>query len=372
VSTISVFSKAVTNLTVNNVFFTAMLYNLKHEFSDKVPTAGTDGVRLLINPEWFEALKVDDAVFVLAHELGHVMLFHSLRRGARDPMLWNIAADYVVNLMLVEHRFPRPAIMDIYDTKYSGWTTEKVYDDLVQNPPPQGTKNKLAGDVMDYKPGENDNKAASDVERELGVALEKALQAAKAAGTLTVAQREALRAAQVIKEPWFSHLQRFITTLNAREYNWARTDQRRLSYMGVISPEMRSEVMGKVVVSIDESGSLQNEQLAAIAAHVNDLCRSCSPRELVVIRHTNEVTHEQTYTGPDYIDVLERKSSGGTDFRPVFERISELHSDAQVTLMFTDMYGPTPDSFAGEVLWVTSSTGMNAPFGDIINADFND
>lgn len=380
-STVSIFSKSVTQLTLKNVFFTALLYGLKRKEDNNFPAcAGTDGVTLIINPDWFEKFDVKEGVFTLAHEIMHVILFHSLRRGIRNPQLWNIACDHASNLLLKEHGF-EPYATDPCDDKYTGVSAEQIYDLLQKDLPkdadgnpimPEGSGSPREGDVADYLPGENGNVPASAVEREIGVALEKALQAAKAAGKLTREQREALREAQVEKEPWYSHLRRYITVLNAREYNWGRVDQRRMSYMGVVTPEMRSESMGKIVVSIDESGSLQNEQLAAIGAHISDICKLCNPKEVVVIRHTGEVTDVEVFTGPGYDMQLERKSSGGTDFRPVFELLENEHMDAQVTLMFTDMYGPMPDSFAGECIWVTSSTGMNANFGEIIQADFND
>lgn len=378
---VSIFSKAVTQLTLKNVFFTALLYNLKRKEDNNYPAcAGTDGVTLITNPDLFEKFDVKEGVFTLAHELMHVILFHPLRRGIRNPQLWNIACDHASNLLLKEHGF-EPYPTDPCDSQYTGMSAEQVYDLLLKDMQPDadgntsmpdGCGSPRSGDVRDYIPGDNDNVPVSVVEREIGVALEKALQAAKAAGQLTKEQRETLREAQVEKEPWYSHLRRYITAANAREYNWSRVDQRRMSYLGVVTPEMRSESMGKIVVSIDESGSLQDYQLAAISAHISDICKLCNPKEVVVLRHTDEVTDVETFTGPSYDMALERKSSGGTDFRPVFDLLEREHSDAQVTLMFTDMYGPMPDSFAGECIWVTSSRGLNANFGDTIHADFND
>lgn len=318
----------------------------------------------------------------------HVILYHSLRRGIRDPKLWNIACDHAVNLLLKEHGF-KPYPYDYCDTRFIGMSAEQVYDILEKEtpPPPKGSQGKdgepspsgangqnnpRAGDVIDYKPASNDNKTVAQVEQEIGISLEKALQQAKMAGQLTKSQSDALRAAQVEREPWYAHLRRYITTANTREYNWSRVDQRRMSYTNMLTPEMRTESMGRIVVSIDESGSLNNAQLSAISAHVSDICKSCNPKELVIIRHTDRVTDVEIFTGPDYCTELIRKSTGGTDFRPVFDLVESQYSDAQVTLMFTDMCGPMPDHYAGDTLWITSTERVNPPFGEIINADFND
>jgi hypothetical protein len=55
--------------------------------------------RVYVNPlfPWtYEGMK-----FVMAHELLHVGLRHEPRRQGRDPFLWNVACDYVINGWLV-------------------------------------------------------------------------------------------------------------------------------------------------------------------------------------------------------------------------------------------------------------------------------
>jgi predicted metal-dependent peptidase len=66
--------------------------------------AATDGRRkLIIEPQFFSAFR-DDAArrFILAHEALHIAFRHSHRLLGRDPRLWNIATDAVINEMLRE------------------------------------------------------------------------------------------------------------------------------------------------------------------------------------------------------------------------------------------------------------------------------
>ena len=54
---------------------------------------------------WFNAAFVEQQdtnrlCGLVAHELLHAALLHGLRRRERDPVLWNIAADIVVNGMI--------------------------------------------------------------------------------------------------------------------------------------------------------------------------------------------------------------------------------------------------------------------------------
>ncbi len=79
-------------------------------WTDALPTAGTDGVYLYMNPEFFRGLETDSQrAFLLAHEVSHIILRHPQRgemyseRGhfrvgiPFDAGLYNRAADYVIN-----------------------------------------------------------------------------------------------------------------------------------------------------------------------------------------------------------------------------------------------------------------------------------
>jgi len=58
--------------------------------------AATDGVKFYIGPE-FASYSANERAFIIAHELSHIILRHPWRIGDKDPMLWNIAGDYVIN-----------------------------------------------------------------------------------------------------------------------------------------------------------------------------------------------------------------------------------------------------------------------------------
>ncbi|MDT0264802.1 hypothetical protein RM844_00705 [Streptomyces sp. DSM 44915] len=69
--------------------------------------------------------------FVLAHEMLHAALRHQDRVGARDPYLFNVAADYVVNGWLVEMAVGAMPEGLLYDPELRGLSVEEVYDRIV-------------------------------------------------------------------------------------------------------------------------------------------------------------------------------------------------------------------------------------------------
>ena len=94
--------KARTALLLDHPFFGSLLYRLKDRASEGVKTMATDGVSLLWNPEFVEALSAATLAGTLAHEVMHPALHHHLRRSGRDPKRWNVACDYAINPLLVD------------------------------------------------------------------------------------------------------------------------------------------------------------------------------------------------------------------------------------------------------------------------------
>lgn len=100
-----------------------------------IPIAAINGFlgEMYLHPE--VGLTQDELIFVYVHELLHVALFHHSRGMGRDPHLYNIAADFVINGWLVEMGVGQmPSIAALYDPRLQGMSTEEVYDYIAQNP----------------------------------------------------------------------------------------------------------------------------------------------------------------------------------------------------------------------------------------------
>ncbi|MFY1669567.1 DUF2201 family putative metallopeptidase [Plantactinospora sp. WMMB334] len=71
--------------------------------------------------------------FVLAHEMLHAALRHGDRVGGRDPYLWNVAADYVINGWLIEMGVGEPPDSLLHDPQLAGMSAEAVYDHIAKD-----------------------------------------------------------------------------------------------------------------------------------------------------------------------------------------------------------------------------------------------
>lgn len=81
---------------------------------------------LYLNP--LAGLSAGECRFVIAHELLHAGLRHDARCGGRDPWLWNIACDYVINDWLVQMEIGELPAGLLHDRRLRGLSAEEVHD----------------------------------------------------------------------------------------------------------------------------------------------------------------------------------------------------------------------------------------------------
>lgn len=101
--------------------------------SMQISVAAVDAstAEIFINP--LVRMEAEERRFVLAHEMLHAALRHGERVGPRDPYLWNVAADFVVNGWLVEMGVGRIPEGVLYDPALKGRGVEDVYDEITKN-----------------------------------------------------------------------------------------------------------------------------------------------------------------------------------------------------------------------------------------------
>ena len=76
-------------------------------------------------------LEPEERKFVLAHEYLHAGLRHDSRGRGRDPLLWNIACDFVINGWLKEMEVGVMPQSALYAKEYEGLSAESIYDSLL-------------------------------------------------------------------------------------------------------------------------------------------------------------------------------------------------------------------------------------------------
>jgi len=125
------FNAGMEEMRLKHLFFRTMLRRLQVKEAPGFGTIGVNMKEIIYDPDFIKKQRPDEMVGVLCHESLHLIFGHPIRIGTRDPFLWNIAGDYVINIFLHDLGIPLPPTICL-NAKYQNWTTEEVYDDLLE------------------------------------------------------------------------------------------------------------------------------------------------------------------------------------------------------------------------------------------------
>lgn len=382
---------AKTRLSLMQPFFATILLKYPIKATDVVPIAAvTPKGEILYNPKECEKLSVDELVFVLCHEVLHVVFMHALRRENRNHYLYNIACDAVINETLVAANIGKPIDGCVRFNGAESMTSEQVYEQLAKNvkmPSAQmdlicdGDSNLSEGEQKGAASGGGQEDPLADARKQFGQKLsdaEKKLAETKtkmdiaeavsmermrnknlghAKGSLLRRLDELIMAEKL---PWYEYLSRFMTGFISQGESWRRPN-RRFSEQYLPTTD-RLPAMGQLVVGIDTSGSIGEAELKAFAKHLNDVVEDCRPAEITVLWCDTEISGVDEFTLDDLPFNLEPKGGGGTDMREITKWCSDNAPDADVCVIFTDGWTPYPEEGEEEVptLWVLT-TDYNTP-----------
>ena len=125
------------------------LMSMEWEWSTAIPYGATDGRRLLLNKEGIAKLCRQPnpsglIAFLLVHESLHALLGHGWRLAKlKDPMLANVAADYVINAMIAMRNrelkrevFPFIEGVLLDEALSDDKSAEQLYRELTKPQPP--------------------------------------------------------------------------------------------------------------------------------------------------------------------------------------------------------------------------------------------
>jgi len=180
---------------------------------------------------------------------------------------------------------------------------------------------------------------------------------------------EILRDLQHAVQPWQEILRDYLADRAKNDYSWARPNRRSLG-SGVILPGMYSDELGEVVVSIDTSGSMSSEQVAACLQEVEDLLAAYDCRATVLFHHARIWTEIEWEPSDGPLVPPKKIESGGTSHVDVMARVEEL--DPVLFLGFTDgitRFDPARAEPDCGVVWVMPKSRRDPPFGRVIEME---
>jgi predicted metal-dependent peptidase len=360
-------SRAKTQLILREPFFQALVCTLPLVENEDIPTMATNGFTIYWNREFVDTLSVNEVVFVLCHEVLHVVFEHVARLNNRNMRRWNYATDYIINKTLVEDGVGTMPAMGLRDddlVNRCGGVADRVYNELGDDDDEDG-----AGQGFDQlMPGPADPAQQAQQAADVAIAISQASQIAKAAGNMSGNVARIIDSALKPVVNWRAVVQDFIISKAKDERSYAVMNNRNPLPDEILVPGKTGEAMGPIVMAVDCSGSVDDKSLQEMAAEIFSLHEQFRPTSLTIIYFDHEVSHVDTY-GPDDTPDIRAHGGGGTAFSPIFRKIDELDLDPVGVVVLTDLYcndyGPVPSY---PVLWACTDyhESRTVPWGQIV------
>lgn len=370
-------------------FFAALALFVDVRFTEEVPIAATDGRLLFFHPEGYGNLKPAERDAVFLHELLHAALLHPSRRGVRDPELFNIAADIVVNGMVVAEESVALPQGAIHNKKLEHLSVEEIYE-LLQK---QSVKKRPTLPLADLlKPGSidagSDDKAeateggtgtshdpagelhdlhdrrALEAHWKQAIQQAKVLASSQGQGSLPAGMQRHLGEVADPQMDWRSLLWRYLVRTPT---DFSGFD-RRFLHQGLYLDHLEGEGV-QVFCCIDTSGSIDDEQISLFLGELTGIL-SAYPMLNCQLWYADAECYGP-YAVNSRHDIPRPEGGGGTDFRPFFRAALEAWSGDQeaVCVYLTDGYGKFPQVAPQlPVLWVIVPGGLPSgeiPYGEI-------
>jgi predicted metal-dependent peptidase len=436
-------TEALSTLAYAHPFIACLLFDkliLRVEEQTEIPTAGTDGIEVIINKDFFLSLTKEQRVFVIAHEVMHAMLCHPTRMKRYSqiglhgqtflPMLYNIAADYVINATLVNDYIGEIKKEWLYDERITaGELVEDVYKRLLEQLPPSPS-NDDSDDSDGDGDGDGDGSDDSDTDEgdeteddssggggggggggtdegddassgsgnprvpaapnaqqfdyhmlppkdidvqhseiEWKAAVQAAVIGAKAIGRMPASMERLVDGFLYPERDWREVLSDFIRVrAGFDQRNWRRPNRRKLFSNRIYVPTRHTYVLDCVAIIIDTSGSVGEKEVNTFLGAVAEILEQCMPREMRVLSVDAAVHHEAVFSHPAELTGYCPVGGGGTDMEAGFRYLNEAGVEPDVCLVLTDGYTYTHEQNAPyfPVVWVTTGNTELA-YGSVVS-----
>ncbi len=383
-------ARTAKNILLSQPFYGLFLSTLNKEVNSKIPTMGVgkNGIntQLVVNPEYWEKLPNDNIrQGALLHELGHVAQFHlSLRDKFADKELFNVAADLVVN-QTIDAKYKDKSFLDLDSFGNIGLEkgkgTEYYYDRLqkVKNDPNSGKGgDKLRQMCQDLKDGQGqgDTKPGGEgglanhqswkeydkmsetekkmMDKQTEHQLKNVAEQIKNRGNIPGEMQSILDAILNPEPPkfnWKAYLRRFA---GGSQKVYTKKIRRKQSKRFEGNPGLKVKQKKHIMVAIDTSGSVSDEELAEFMGEINHIYKTGV--EVTIVQCDTRIP-------PGGIKKFEGLSKwdgrivgrGGTSFTPPCEYLNEHKSTFASMIYLTDGEGSTEVKPEKKTLWVHSS-----------------
>lgn len=371
-------------------------------------TAATDGRNLYYNREFIKSLTPKELMFLVSHEVLHLVYDHLGRLGGRNRKIWNMANDYIVNYVLVKEGVGEMPKTGLYDSKFTDdMSSEEVYRILMDNSVTikETLDDHLECDGSDG--GEGEGKGTGEVSvtvvggpdgppklteedkarirNEMRAAVINAAQSV-AAGKVPAGIRRLIGSLTTPIMDWRALLEMHIQSAVKGDFTFRKPSKRSWTLgRGKYSRAHRMILPGQdfqnsvdVAVSIDTSGSMTDEMLRDFLSEVKGIMETFDDFRLTLWTFDTKVYNPKIFTPENLDEIMSYNpdGGGGTMFECNWEFMKNPHALGFTDMpeeivpkkfvMFTDGYPNSTwgdEEYCDTLFVVHGNTSITAPFG---------
>lgn len=359
--------KARQDVARRNVFFASIVYVARliedktiYVHGSKTPTMATDGLNIFFHPDFVDGVPDEELRAVVLHEVLHCAFTHPARKQHREHIKWNCACDFAINpLVSSVYKLPKGALMD---PKYADKTAEMIYEVLEDMQKKSGgLVAEASGRMREATPEEME--AHERLWRQtVKVAAEKAEKAGQLSGELRRLIEEIFPSDKL---DWRSLIDDMAHEAKSRTVgSWSHPNRRYLGSGAIWPGDVRDQVY-RLVVCIDSSGSVTEEQLKAMKSEVMSLLDQNIVTNVTMISTDTKVCNMQDVDTSEDVRTFDLgPHGGGTDFTAAMDVVAQV-PDACGCVFLTDMmtnsFGKEPPFPVVFIDWLNGSS--KAPYG---------
>jgi len=387
---------------VQQHFYAFVVSKMQVSINRTVPTAGAgfydNNFQLVINPDFFNPLPLEQRIGILMHETLHIILKHLNRKGERDHKLFNVACDIALNQKIDRNMLPNGALYpDTFkDEKGKSWPedeTAEFYYELAKKEKEKQEQEKKEKEDQDSEGNEDcDNPGDSEPGDEgdgkgqgeggepgepgqggngfkpengnpnLTGEEEATLDSHDMWGEGTPEEEELAKEmmSKIIdqaieksrgntpgnisdilelwkskpKLSWKKILKRYISSKKGARQSTIKKRNRRIRVIGIKGNKVSYD-MPNVVVGIDTSGSMSDEEIQSGLIEIADICRKTNS-SMQIAQIDTRITGLETFN--EKSKAFKRKGYGGTYMGAMAQYLKEKKVNYDVLVMVSDMY----------------------------------
>lgn len=394
--------KARCRSVINIPFYGTIMARFKWKADNNVPTMGVaiiDGeVNCWYNEEFCSEFEVEELIPIIIHEVEHIVKLHPTRTGTRDPELWNIACDMIVNykkskpnipdLHLTENKIKRMNIKLAAKLKAEGkkynpkledpttdaiiWmpeeidgsiTTEELYDKLLENPnliPDMGGEGEEGDGDGEESDGEGKKKCRArgfdshEMWRKSNASEEEARQIVKElvkagikAGNAPNHLQADIKKLAESKVNWRNIFKNLVAReVGGKRPTYSRLNRKLADPFGFKGKSSHARI--KITVMVDTSGSVDDNRLKQFFTEIDKMSMQCV---VTVMPFTCQAWDHYRYRKGDW-KKIKVKDRGGTSFQAAFDACGERRIWSQtLNIVVTDGECGIPPQPPFPIIW---------------------